>query len=168
MLKHNPRTSPMNAQPPTERRPLLPLLLLHLAAAGVCFAFFTVVPIVGCFVVMAIGNDPGGPMFFLFLVLGALFFAFVITVFLTGAAFLSDLLRRHYHVPVWLPPLVVFVLTTVSCWPLVGILHPAVPLMVGGIVSLAFVIHWAAISTVWFLPRLLFRMFHVRDVPPKG
>jgi len=162
------RVSPMSTPPPKERRPLLPLLLLHFGAATVCLAFFTVVPIVGCLTFMAIGNDPGGPMFFPIFVLGVLLIAVVITALLAGAALLSDLLRRHYHVSVWLPPLVVFVLATVSCWLLFSSLHPAFPPIAGGIIALAFSIHWAAISTVWFFPRLLFRLFRVPYAPPKG
>jgi len=64
----------------------IPLLLLHFAAAGICFAFFTVVPIFGCLILMAIGNDPGGPMFFPIFVLGVLLFAVVITGILAGTA----------------------------------------------------------------------------------
>jgi hypothetical protein len=157
----------MHAQPPKERRPLLPLLLLHFAAAGVCFAFFSVVPIVGCLILMAIGNDPGGPMFSPIFVIGVLLFAVVITSILAGAALLSDLLRRHYRVSVWLTPLVVFALATASCWLFFSGVHPAVPPIAGAVVALAFIIHWAAISTVWFLPRLLFRLFRVQYAPPK-
>lgn len=106
-------------------------------------------------------------MFFSIFVLGVILFAAVITAILGGAAILSDLLRRHYHVPLWLPPLVVFVLATASCWLFFRSVHPAVPLIAGGIVALAFIIHWAAISAVWFLPRLLFRLFRVQYAPPK-
>ncbi len=158
----------MSAQPQKERRPLLPLLLLHFAASGVCFAFFTFIPIVGCLVLMAIGNDPGGLMFFPIFVLGVLLFAGVITGILAGAALLSDLLRRHYRVPVWVPPIGVFLLATATTWLLFSGAHPAVPPIAGGIVTVAFIIHWAAISTVWFLPRLLFRLFRVQYAPPNG
>jgi hypothetical protein len=158
----------MSAQPLKERRPLLPLLLLHFAAAGACFVFFTVVPIVGCLVLMAIGNDPGGPMFFPIFVLGVLLFAVVITGILAGAALLSDLLRRRYRVPVWSPPLGVFLLATVITWLSFSGAHPAVPPIAGGLVALVFIIHWAAIATVWFLPRLLFRLFRVQYEQPKG
>jgi hypothetical protein len=158
----------MSAQPTSQRRPLLPLVLLHLAAAGVCFSFFTVVPIVGCLILMAIGNDPGGPMFFPIFVLGVLLFAVVITGILAGAAILSDLLRRHYRIPIWLPPIVVFLLATVITWLSFSGAPPAVPPIAGGVVALAFIIHWAAISTVWFLPRLLFRLFRVQYGQPKG
>jgi len=158
----------MRAQPQKERRPLLPLFLLHFAAAGVCLTFFTVVPIVGCLILMAIGNDPGGPMFFPIFVLGVLLFAVVTTGILAGAALVSDLLRRHYRVPVWLPPIVVFLLATGITWfPFSGA-HPAVPPIAAGIVTVAFIIHWAAISTVWFLPRLMFRLFRVEYAPPQG
>lgn len=158
----------MSATPQKERRALLPLLLLHFAAAGVCFTFFTVVPVVGCLVLMAIGNDPGGPMFFPIFVLGVLLFAVVITGILAGAALVSDLLRRHYHVPVWLPPIVVFLLATGITWLSFSSAHPAVPPIAGAIVTLAFIIHWAAISTVWFLPRLLFRLFRVQHAQPSA
>jgi len=158
----------MNVQPPTEHRPLLPLVLLHFAAAGICFGFFTVVPIVGCLILMAMGNDPGGPTFLPIFVLGVLLFAVVITGILAGAALLSDLLRRRYRIPVWLPPLVVFGLAAVLCWFSLSRVHPTVPLIAAAIVALAFIIHWAAISTVWFLPRLLFRVFRVPDGQPKG
>lgn len=158
----------MSAEMQRDGRPLLPLLLLHAAAAGVCFSFFTIVPIGACLVLMAIGNDPGGPMFFPMFVMGVILFAVVITAILAGAAILSDLLRRRYQVPVWLPPLVVFTLSSVSCWLLFRSTHPAVPPIVGGIVAVAFIVHWAAISTVWFLPRLLFRFFRVEYAAPKG
>jgi hypothetical protein len=151
----------MNADSPTQRRPLLPLVLLHFAAAGVCFAFFLFAPIIACLIFMAIGNDPGGPMFFPMFVVGVVLFAIVITIVLGGAALLSDLLRQRYRVPVWLPPLAVFGLATGSCWLLADGVHSAVPVVGGCIVALAFVVHWAAISTVWFLPRLLFRLFRV-------
>jgi hypothetical protein len=137
-------------------------------AAGVCFAFFTIVPIGACIILMAIGNDPGGPMFFPIFVMGVILFATVITAFLGTAALVSDLLRRRRYVPLWLPPLAVFLLATGSLWLLAGRVHPVVPPVAGGIVALAFIIHWAAISTVWFLPRLLFRLFRVQHAPPKG
>jgi hypothetical protein len=158
----------MSAEAPSQCRPLLPLLLLHGAAAGVCFAFFTIVPIGACIILMAIGNDPGGPMFFPLFVVGVILFAAVITAILGSAALLSDLLRRRHHVPLWLPPLAVFVLATGLFWLLAGRVHPAIPPVAGGVVALAFIGHWAAISTVWFLPRLLFRLFRVQHAPPKG
>jgi hypothetical protein len=158
----------MNDELPKQCRPFLPLMLLHLAAAGVCFAFFTVMPIGVCLVFMAIGKDPGGLMFFPIFVLGVLLFAVVITGILAGAAFLSDLLRLRYRIPVWLPPLVVFMLVSVPYWLIFRGVHPAVPLIAGSIVALVFVVHWAAISTVWFLPRLLFRLFRVQYSPRKG
>src|SRR6185436_10188490 len=126
------------------------------------------VPITACLILMAIGNDSGGPMFFPMFVLGVILFAAVITAILGGAAILSDLLRRHYDVPVWFPPLVVFVLATALCWLFFSSVHPAVPPIAGGIVALAFIVHWTAISTVWFLPRFLFRVFRVQYVPPNG
>ena len=148
---------------------MLPLLLLHAAAGAVCFAFFTIAPIVVCLILMAIGNDPGGPMFFPIFVMGVIVFAAAITALLGGTALLSDLLRRRHRVPLWLPSLVVFILATGGAfWLLAGRVHPAVPLLAGGIVTLAFVVHWAAISIVWFLPRFLFRLFHVPPAPPKG
>jgi len=107
-------------------------------------------------------------MFFPIFVMGVILFATVITAFLGTAALVSDLLRRRRYVPLWLPPLAVFLLATGSLWLLAGRVHPVVPPVAGGIVALAFIIHWAAISTVWFLPRLLFRLFRVQHAPPKG
>src|SRR5438067_796491 len=106
----------MNSQPPNQSRPLASLLILHIAAAGLCFAFFSIVPVVVCLVCMAIGNDPGGPMFFPIFVLGTILGAAAITALLAGAALLSDLLRRRYRVPLWLPPLAVFAMATAICW----------------------------------------------------
>ena len=63
----------MSDELPMQRRPLLPLVLLHVVAAGVCFAFFTIVPIGACFVLMAIDGDPGGPMFFPIFVMVVIF-----------------------------------------------------------------------------------------------
>jgi hypothetical protein len=117
---------------------------------------------------MAIGNDPGGPMFFPIFVLGVLLFAGVITGILACAALLSDLLRRRYRVPLWLPPSAVFLLATAITWLSFSGAHPAVPPIAGGVVTMAFIIYWAAISTIWFLPRLLFRLFRVQYAPPKG
>ena len=158
----------MNAQPPDKSRPVLPLLALHIAAAGVCFAFFTFVPVAVCLVCMAIGNDPGGPMFFPIFVLGTILGAAAITVLLAGGTLLSDLLRRHYHVPLWLPPLVLFALATVLFWLLFSSAHPAVPPLVGVVVAIAFIVHWAAVSAVWFLPRLLFRLLRIDYAPQKS
>jgi hypothetical protein len=158
----------MNTSPSNKSRPVLPLLILHLAAAGACFAFFSITPVAVCLVCMAIGNDPGGPMFFPIFVLGTLLGAAAITLLLAGAALLSDLLRRHYQVPLWLPPLVVFALATVLCWLLFRSAQPAVPLLVGVLVAIAFIVHWAAVSTVWFLPRLLFRLLHIDYAPQKN
>ena len=152
----------MNTQSLKNDGPLLPLLFLHVIAAVFCFAFFTIVPITVCIILMTIGNDPGGPMFFPIFVMGIILFAFVITAILTGATLLSDLLRRHYNVPIWLPPLSVFVLVSVSYWLLFSSGSPVVPPIIGGIVTLAFIVHWGAISTVWFIPRLLFRFFRVQ------
>jgi hypothetical protein len=157
----------MNHASPNKSRPVLPLLILHLAAAGVCFAFFSITPVAVCLVCMAIGNDPGGPMFFPIFVLGTLLGAAAITVLLAGAALLSDLLRRHYHVPLWLPPVVVFALASVLCWLLFSRVQPAVPLLVGLVVAIAFIVHWAAVSTVWFLPKFLFRLLHIVYAPQK-
>jgi hypothetical protein len=136
-----------------------------MAAAGICFAFFIIVPVVICLILMALGNDPGGPMFFPIFVMGVFMFAGIITVILGSAALLSDLLRRHHHVPIWLPPLVVFLLASLFCWLLFSSAYAATAPIVGGIIALAFIIHWAAISTVWFLPRLLYRIFRVQRGP---
>ena len=102
-------------------------------------------------------------MFFPIFVLGVLLFAVVITVLLAGAALLSDLLRRHYRVPLWLPPSLVFLLATGITWLLFTDAYPAIPLIAGGVVAIAFIVHWAAVSTVWFLPRFLFRLFRVQN-----
>jgi hypothetical protein len=143
-----------------QRRPLLPLLVLHGVAAVACFAFFTVAPIVVCLVFMVAGKDGGGPMFFPIFVVGAVSFAAIITVFLAGAALASDLLRRHCHVPLWLPPLAVLFFATLASWPFLGRVHAVIPLIAGAVVTLAFIIHWAAISTVWCVPRLLIRLLN--------
>ena len=158
----------MNTQPRKNDGPLLLLLLLHVIAAGACFAFFTIVPITVCLILMTIGNDPGGPMFFPIFVMGIILFALVITVILAGATLLSDLLHRYYNVPNWLPPLSVFVLVSVSYGLLFSSVPPTVPPIIGGIVALAFIVHRAAISTVWFIPRLLFRLFRVQYAKPQG
>jgi hypothetical protein len=158
----------MNAQPPGKSRPVLPLLILHIAAAGVCFGFFCITPIAVCLVCMAIGNDPGGPMFLPIFVLGTILGAAAVTILLAGAALLSDLLRRHYSMPLWLPPLVMFALVTVLCWLFFSRAHPAVPPLVGLVIAVAFIVHWAAVSAVWFLPRLLFRLLHVDYEPQKS
>jgi hypothetical protein len=158
----------MSPELQSQRRPVLPLLFLHAAAAVACFGFFTIIPIAGCIILMAMGNDPGGPMFFPIFVMGVVACAAILTVVLAGATLLSDMLCRRGHVPLWLPPLAVFGLATGLCWLLSSHGHPAVAPIVGGVVALAFIVHWAAISTVWFLPRLLFRLFHVQHAPPKG
>ena len=106
-------------------------------------------------------------MFFPIFVLGDLLFAIVMTGMLAVAALLSDLLRRQHRVSVWVPPLVVFVLATVLWWLFLSGAHPTAPPIAGGLVALAFIIHWTAISTVWFLPRLLFRLFRVQYAQPK-
>jgi hypothetical protein len=134
-----------------ESRPLLPFVILHLAAAVGCFAFFTVVPIAGCIVVMMIDNDPGGPMFFPIFIMGVVIFAFIIAAFLGAAVLLSDLLRRY--VPIWSPPLAVFLFATGSFWVLASGVHPAVSPCVGIMVAFVFIVHWAGVSTVWLLLR---------------
>jgi hypothetical protein len=100
-------------------------------------------------------------MFFPMFVVGVLLFAGLITGLLAGAALVYGLLRRHYCAPLWLPTTAVFLLTTAIVWIAFSAPHPAIPPIAGGIVSLAFVVHWAAISTVWFLPRLLFRVLDI-------
>ena len=107
-------------------------------------------------------------MFLPMFVVGVILFAAAITGFLACAALLSDLLRRRYHVPLWLPPLAVFVLATGSFWLLAGEVHSAIPLVGGGVIALAFIVHWAAISTVWFLPRLLFCLFRIQYALPNA
>lgn len=148
----------MSIEATIESRPLLPLVLLHLAAAVVCFAFFTVVPIAGCIVVMVIDNDPGGPMVFPLFVMGVVVFAFIIAAFLGAAVLLSDLFRRRFHVPLWSPPLAVFLFATGSVFALLlgtGV-SPAVSPCVGILIAFAFMVHWAGISTVWLLLRKFF------------
>jgi hypothetical protein len=137
-------------------------MLLHLAAAAVCFAFLVLAPIIICLIFMAVDNDPGGPMFFPIFVFGVIAFAFVMTCALAFAALLSDLLRRRYRVPIWSPPIVALLVATAICWLFLRNAHPVVPLIGGGVIALAFIVHWAAISTVWVLPRLLFRLFGVQ------
>ena len=78
--------------------------------------------------------------------------AAVITAILAGVAFLSDLLRRCCHIPLWSPLLVVFMLASAPCWLLFGVVQPTVPLIAGSIVTLAFSVYWAA--TAWLLRRL--------------
>jgi len=102
-------------------------------------------------------------MFFPIFVLGVVGFAFVMTCAMAFAAHLSGLLRRRYRVPIWLPPIVVLLSATTSCWLFLRKAHPAVPLVGGGIITLAFIVYWAAISTVWFLPRFLFWLFDVKS-----
>ncbi len=153
--------------PKLQSRQLLPLLLLHLAAAGVCFAFFTVVPTVACLILVAIGNDPGGPLFLPIFIMGVVLCAAIITTVLAAAVLMTDLLRRYYRVALWLPPLVIFVLATGFAFLLLGGAHAVAAVVAGGVVTTAFIVHWAAISTVWFLPRLLFRLFKIEAVPPK-
>jgi hypothetical protein len=143
-----------------QSRPLLPLLVLHGVAAVACFGFFTVASIVVCVVLMVAGKDGGGPMFFPIFVVGTILFAAIITVFLASAALASDLLRRHCHVPLWLPPLVVLFFATFASWPFLGRVHAIIPLIAGAVVTLAFIIHWAAISLVWIVPRMLIRLLN--------
>lgn len=146
------------AQPPK----LLPLLVLHGVAAASCFAFFTLAPIGAYFILALIGNDLGGPMFFPVFVAGTLVAAGITTAFLEGAVVLSTLLRRKYATPFYVIPLLVFVIATALLWPLVGRVHPVLAPVAGLFVALAFVVHWAAIATLWSLPRLLLRLFRVR------
>lgn len=151
----------MSEEPTTQSRPLVPLLILHAVAAVANFVFFTALPIGACILVMLVSNDPGGPLFFPIFIISVLVFAAITTTFLASTALLSDLLLRRYYIPLWLPPLVVFGIATGVIWGIAGEFHPAVPPVLGIIITLAFVIHWAAISTVWFLPRFFFRVFGV-------
>ena len=137
LIRKGLQMSSGNVQPPNKSRPVLPLLVLHIAAAGVCFAFFSIAPVAVCLVCMAIGNDPGGPMFFPIFVMGTILGAAVITALLGGAALLSDLIRRHYRMPLWLPPVAVFAFTTALCWFLFRNAQPAVPPLVGVLVATA-------------------------------
>lgn len=138
-----------------EGRAWLPLVILHLLAAAACFAFFTGVPITACLILMAIGNDPGGPMFFPMFVLGVVGVALSITVILGGTAVVSDLVRRRWRLPLWVPPLLVFGLVAGAVRLAFGEVHPAVPIGAGALLMLAFIVHWSAVSATWYLPRFV-------------
>jgi hypothetical protein len=145
---------------------LLALLVLHGAAALVCFGVFTVAPIVACFIVIVISGDPGGPLFIPVFVVGVVVFAAVMTLFLSVAVLVSDVLCRHYRTPRWLPFAVVYVLATGLFWFFSSGIHPLILLIGGAIVEFAFLAHWAAISTIWLLPRLLFRLLGIQSWSP--
>ncbi len=138
-----------------EGRAWLPLVILHLLAAAACFAFFTGVPITACLILMAIGNDPGGPMFFPMFVLGVVGVALSITVILGGTAVVSDLVRRRWRLPLWVPALLVFGLVAGAVRLAFGEVHPAVPIGAGALMMLAFILHWSAVSATWYLPRFV-------------
>ena len=138
-----------------EGRAWLPLIILHLLAAAACFAFFTGVPITACLILMAIGNDPGGPMFFPMFVLGVIGVALLITLIFGGTAVVSDLVRRRWRLPLWVPPLWVFGLVAGAVRLAFKEVHPMVPIGAGAVLMLAFVVHWAAVSATWYLPQFV-------------
>ena len=97
-------------------------------------------------------------------VIGVVMLAAFITAVLGGAALTSDLLRRHWRIPLWQPPLAVFALATGGFLMLAGGGHPAFAPVVGIVVAIAFAVHWAAVSAVWFSSRFLFRrLFDARQ-----
>jgi hypothetical protein len=142
------------------------LLLCHAAAAVVCFAFLTVVPVGLCLVVILIANDPGGPLFLPVFIVGVVLFAAATATALTGAALATDLVRWRWPLPVWVSPLVVFILATVLCRLLFPDAHPATAPIVGGTVALAFIVHCTAIALVRALPDFLVRRLRTRMEAP--
>lgn len=136
-------------------RAWLPLVILHLLAAAACFAFFTGVPITACLILMAIGNDLGGPLFLPMFVMGVVGVALLITVVLGGTAVVSDLVRRRWRLPLWVPPLLVFGLVSGAVRLAFDEVHPMVPIGAGALLMLAFIVHWAAVSATWYLPRFV-------------
>jgi hypothetical protein len=153
---------------PKQFGPVVLFVVLHAVAALLCFTFFTVVPIGTCLVLMAIGNDPGGPMFFPLFVMGAILFAALTTAIIAGATLVSDLIRRWIRIPLWLPPLVVFLSVAGLSWRRWGEAHPVIPILVGFFITMAFIVHWAAISVVWRMPRRLFLILGAQDLPIGG
>jgi hypothetical protein len=159
----------------TQGRPLLPSILAHIAVAVACFAFITaaqIAVVVGGVLLDAATHQPtayaddewggsGGPFFWAFFPMFALAFAAASTVALGAASLLSDVLRRRVRAPRWLPPSVVLVGATSLWWALFtlvresgGELHWAVVPIGGAAITLAFIVHWAAVSSVlWFSSR---------------
>lgn len=98
-------------------------------------------------------------MFFPMFVMGVVAFAAGFTGLLAGVALVFELLRRRHKIPFWPSLIVIFLLASVSSWFFFKGGHPAIPAILGCIATLAFAVHWAAISSTWWLSRYLFNFF---------
>ena len=121
----------------------------HLVAAGVSFGVFTVVPMVLVIAAMAVGNDPGGPMFFpVFLVICFCYAAAACLVLFLVCAELQ-LIRRRWAFPRWLPVPCAFVLTFVMAisFDAFGSTKPVLASSVlAATATLAFAVYWFSLA----------------------
>lgn len=125
---------------------VLRFLLSHLVAGAISFGVFVVVPVVATVVLMLVGNDPGGPMFFPIFVLMCLFFAACACGVLFGVCAILQLVRTKIPFSWWTPVVLVFplsmaVLSIGNTTP-----EPIGILVLGLVATVAFSTYWLTLS----------------------
>jgi hypothetical protein len=139
------------------QRPFLTFsyLAAHLAAASACFGVVFFGPLLFMLGTALRSGDPGGPLFWpLFLpllVAAGLGVSFVCS----ALVLLVDFIRLRRRVPVWIPSGAAF---AAGCLVFARSGQWKICLLVGVICCLGFSLYWLAVSSAWFLPRLLFRV----------
>ncbi len=134
---------------------LLYRALLHLSVATALFALIVGVPLLLTLAVIVVDNDAGGPMFLpafcIMLVCGA--------ATLTSSAVLATIVfgyfQRHWALPRWLAPLVLFALVDLPFILIVERQEWAIGSFVATFVTLMFLAYRWAVSAEWLWPQLL-------------
>jgi len=107
-------------------------------------------------------GDLGGPLFWPLFVIILFVVGVISAVALSAITALADLVRSRWHFPIWVPPLVVFssILLPYSIRATPTAIANGV--LLGLVASIVFALYWLAVSSTWFLPRLLARLFHIQ------
>ncbi|HEX8373530.1 MAG TPA: hypothetical protein VF585_12170 [Chthoniobacterales bacterium] len=127
----------------------------HLAAAYTCIAIFVIVPFLAMLAVSHSSGDFGGPLFWPIFPFLLVFLGLVIAAVLSAAVTVSDFACSRIHVPLWLPPLIVFcVIFMPASLRSTDWRQSFLASFIAGLaVSLAFALYWLSVSSDWFLPR---------------
>jgi len=121
-------------------------LLSHLVASAISFGVFVVVPVVATVVLMFVGNDPGGPMFFPIFVLMCLFFATCACGVLFAVSAILQLVRTKIPFSWWTPVVLVLPLSMAILSIGNTTAEPIGILVLGLAATLTFSTYWLTLS----------------------
>lgn len=125
----------------------------HLVCGTICWLAILILPLLAFLVLAVVSGDPGGPLFWPVAFVMLLVVGIVTAAVLSLVVFLVDLLRMKWRFPVWLAPMVGFVLlvSLFSFIPLPGYSLRG-PAGLALIFTVAFTGYWLAVSLLWKIP----------------